>query len=627
MTVVPDSRPAVAPASRAGLLLAARGLLAELALPHPRVGEVLEATGATRSRAYELRDAILALLPGLVRPPGRPRTEREPSPQSPSEAIGRQVLRFVMDHPGCVHGGPRRRSYADEFRHRVLELRAEHPDLDLPDFARAVGVPMGTVEDWLRPGGPPEESSSAPPTSPPDDTAADARIALVETVLHAWSEWCGTLTSFCEHLRQHHRVQHGNSLITTILFEHGQRTPKRRGRSHADEHALRGAFETFFPGAQWVGDGTEIVATLDGERFTYNLELMVDAHSGALVGISIRDTEDAEAVIEAFSSGLETAQEAPLAVLLDNRPSNHTQELDEALADTLRIRATSYRAQNKAHVEGAFGLFAQRAPDIEICTADRRELGRQVVALVATLFARVLNHRPRRDREGKSRVDIYTGTVVTDEERELARRSLQERLRKQERARRTRQARLDPRVRQFLDQVFERLGLLDPEHHFRDAIARYPLDDVADGVAIFDGKRERGTLPDQADARYLLGIVRNVHHVHESEAITHAIIRARLEAQDALLQPLARERDAILANRDDDPALRDLVDLALRTDRGLDRYFWLLSAGELIASRPDTARRDLFRAAARRIHATFAVPAADRSAAERILARIVWPLS
>jgi hypothetical protein len=42
------------------------------------------------------------------------------------------------------------------------------------------------------------------------------------------------------------------------------------------------------------------------------------------------------------------------------------------------------------------------------------------------------------------------------------------------------------------------------------------------------GKRTAGTLPDGVDARYLLGIVRNVHHRHEAEPITEALIRERL---------------------------------------------------------------------------------------------------
>jgi hypothetical protein len=63
----------------------------------------------------------------------------------------------------------------------------------------------------------------------------------------------------------------------------------------------------------------------------------------------------------------------------------------------------------------------------------------------------------------------------------------------------------------LLDDGFARLGLLDPERHFRDAIASYPRDAVVDAIAIFAGTRTAGTLPDGVDARYLLGIIN--HHI------------------------------------------------------------------------------------------------------------------
>jgi len=60
-----------------------------------------------------------------------------------------------------------------------------------------------------------------------------------------------------------------------------------------------------------------------------------------------------------------------------------------------------------------------------------------------------------------------------------------------------------------------------------DSIARYPLDVIVDGLAIFTGKRRVGTLPPGADARYLLGIVRNLGDEPEGIAITEELLHAR----------------------------------------------------------------------------------------------------
>jgi len=85
--------------------------------------------------------------------------------------------------------------------------------------------------------------------------------------------------------------------------------------------------------------------------------------------------------------------------------------------------------QNKAHVEGAFGLFAQKVPAIELDTRNPHTLAKTIARLVATTFFRALNRAPRRDRDGKTRVDLYAQDV-TPAQREAARAALRERMRK-----------------------------------------------------------------------------------------------------------------------------------------------------------------------------------------------------
>lgn len=623
---VAHPEPAVAPTAAAGVLLAARTLAEPLGLsPMPPARAILEASGVSRSRAYEQRDATLALLPLLSRPPGRPRAVDGPPPApETAHALRGEALRFVMDHPGSVYGGPERRRYSQGYRRFVLELRERYAELELPAFAEALQLPLGTLQDWLRPGGlTADPGASADVPAPPQDPT----VAQVETLLDAWQRWGGrALGPFGQHVRHHLHLPFGDAMIAKLLYDHGARTPRRRPGRSPDEDALRGAFETFFAGAQWVGDGTALEVVVDGEAHELNLELMVDAHSGAFVGLDVADVEDSPAVVAAFDDGVATTGEPPVAVLLDNKPCNHTSEVDAALDQTVRIRATERRPQNKAHVEGAFGLFAQGMPPIEVDTADPRRLARQIALLVAASYGRAINHRPRRDRGGKSRVALY-GEPVTDAQRQHAAEQLRARLRKQQRARETRAARLDPAVRDLLDRAFTELDLEDPERHVRDAIAIYPLDAITDGVATFRGKRDAGTLPSGADARYLLGIVRNVAHVHEADAITDALLKQRLAARDRLLQPLHDLR-AQLAREHEDPSshLRALVVHAMRAERSLTRRFWLRVAADLIREQPGDCRPDLARDAARRIHHFFRVPTHERAAAERTVLRRVWPL-
>jgi hypothetical protein len=624
MTAISDSSPAIAPSVIAGLLLAARDHQLLLGLPSAGAEQIVEKTGASRSSAYEAKARILGALPSLVRPVGRPSAPTSP-PSPKADALTRHVLGFLLDHPGCVHGGPAHRHYSDSFRRLVLDLHEKHPDLGVEGLAHAIEVPVDTLRDWLRTGAPPE-----PEPSETEPAAWATGNLHVQTVLAEWAVWKGGFVAFCDHVAEHLRVPYKRTAITAILAAHGVRLRKKREGRSPDETALRESFETFFPGAQWVADGTPVAVRFFDEDFTFNVELNVDAHSGAFTGASIRDEEDSAALIQSVEDGKATTGAPPLAVLVDNRPSNLTPEVGDALASdqTLLIPATKGRPQNKGHVEGAFGLFRQMAPPIVLDGETEREAARELLRLLITTWARTLNHRPRADRDGRSRVDLYSDKP-TPEQIAQARAALAERLRRQEAARRTLQARQDPIVRQTIASAFARLGIADPGGHILDAIAAYPLSPVVDGAAVFTGKQAAGSLPHDlgVPGRYLLGIVRNIAEQRESELISEAMLRARLEAQDALLAPLVQRRLQVEKEAaDTSQTVARFVDSALDTDRHLDRLFWLSAAGDRIRNASTTVRLALFRLGARRINAASRVPFRERAAATRWLAHTALPL-
>jgi len=608
----------------AAVLLLARSIAVRLELPSPTTAAILTATGASKSRAYEIVARLAELLPTMVRGPGRP--SRPPAPEAPDESaeLTQVVLGYVMAHPGCADRGAERQRYTDGFRRFVLDLHAEHPALDLPAFARAVVVPLGTLKDWLRhPRSDPPESEPAPWTCPADDL----RIAHIQIVLDAWSRWEGSFVGFCAYVRGELHVPFGRDLVRDILEVEGLRRPARRGgRRSADEYALRGSFRTFFPGAQWVGDGMQVPIVVDGQRFVFNVELDVDAYAGAFVGTSVRDTEDSAAVIEAFDSGLSTTGAPPLGLLLDNKPSNHTPEVDAALGDTMRIRATVKRPQNKAHVEGAFGLFSQVLPPLVLDThASVEELARGFLSLVVTVWARTTNHRPRRNRGGRSRVELYA-EAPTDEEIANARQQLRDIAERQERARRTLEARRRPEVLAILDDYFARLDLLDPERHVRIAIAGYPISAIADGLLIFESKRRASTLPDGADARYLLGIVKNVAAKTEGEILAELLYDGRMEIRNRLLAPLRAARETLRSEPDPNRVIATCVEYAVDTPSNMERTFWLDAVLETIREQPPPEQRQRYLHAARLIEASYALPPRERHDAVRYLADRLVPV-
>ena len=614
--VVASQPSGVAPVLEAALLLAANPSLARLGLPHPNAAQVLEATGAGRTQAYELSRRILAFLPALLRPPGRP--PAQPPPPVDTGAITREVLAFLRAHPGSAITAGTRHTYSDGFRRFVLDLVARHADLDRVRLAEAVGVPLDTLKDWL--------DAPAPVPAPKvtvEDDATDARIA---SIVEGWRRWEGPFSVFCVFVRAELRIPYGDTLIGRILAVRAGRRPKRRPGRSPDEKAMRKAMVFFHAGAQWFQDGSPITITLNGRTFTFSWELAVDGWSAALVGACLRREEDARAVVQAFEDGVITTGAKPLALNTDNYAANHAPEVAAALADyTLHIRTTLGRPQTDAPVEGAVGLFQQTAPPLVVRGDTDEELARAVLAVILTVYCRATNHRPRNDRNGRSRVQLYQGDQPTDEQIAAAKAQLEERRRRQELAFHTRRARLDPIVRALLDEVFVRLGFDDPTGNVKNAIAGYPHDAVLAGIATFEGKRDAGTLPPDAGPRYLLGIVRNIAERDEGLAVARHLWERRVQARDGALRRLVANRDATAGAPEE--RLRVFIDRALADDGALSRDFWLAATGDVVLAEAPERQRALYDLAARRVHATFRVDLRDRHAAVRVLAARIFAVA
>lgn len=129
-----------------------------------------------------------------------------------------------------------------------------------------------------------------------------------------------------------------------------------------------------------------------------------------------------------------------------------------------------------------------------------------------------------------------------------------------------------------------------------------------------------GTLPEGVDGRYLRGIVANVAEEAEGWQIAEALLRERLAARDLALAHLGQQRHQLEhAQAPTTDLVKAFTERALACARGIDRSFWLLAAADVITEQPTPDRRHLLRLAARRIHATYAVPHAQRLAATRFL--------
>ncbi len=242
------------------------------------------------------------------------------------------------------------------------------------------------------------------------------------------------------------------------------------------------------------------------------------------------------------------------------------------------------------------------------------------------VWGRTINHRPRRDRGGRTWAELIDDKP-TAEEFEQAQTTLEQLAKRQEQARKTRAARQDPIVRGYVANSLNHLLLDDPKGYFLTAIAGYPLEAIAEAVAIFKGRKHSGTLPDGVDVRYLLGITRNVAQDREAWAIMDALWEERERARDSTLEYLWKQRDDIFT-RFSRPENRvsAFVDKALACDVLPQRHFWLTIAASTISSLSPSLWEELYKRAGQRIQASYKTSYRERQAAIRYLASKVLPL-
>lgn len=507
--------------------------------------------------------------------------------------------------------------------------------MELVTFAQAVGVPVNCVRAWQRRKRELEDSVSSdgsgngPGDRPGADRAAPGSTPLpahgpASVILNAYVAWSGSLTGFCRHVQRNLDLPWSRNAITALLIDHGLRAP-RAGRDNRGARTPCGKFKTFFPGAQWVADGTLLDIQINNRSYRVNLQLVVDPASGAVVGAALRDHEDSQAVIDAFHDAVTTTGKPPMALLLDQRPCNFAGRIAAATGDTDILFAGRGRAQSKAHVEGAFGLFAQTTPALEITAETPDELAREMARLLVECWARTLNHRPRRRRAGRSRVQLYSDRDQGPSPSRVAaaRALIDERSARDPRLRRQRRRRRTSLARAFIANALRDLDLDDPDEHVANALAGHPLEAVLGAIAVYRGRYAAGTLPDSADGRYLIGIARRIAERDEGVHIAESLWRTRAHARDMLVRQLIETRPdaADVVDR-----VADLVDCALAADTGTERRLWIAATARVIGDQPG-GPLDLYRRAARRIHAARDLPYNEQLACVRALASDILPIA
>lgn len=588
----------LSPTLAAAVLLLARDLCPEWPIT---VKEILTLTTAGKSQAYELKKRLLDLLPELMGRPGRP-AATTPEPSSQIEIL-QAIQNYLMEHPGAVAAQGDRRSYSDGFRRLLVDLAAPGQPADglpLADLATLVQLPLGTLKDWFHGRSSPVESDTPSENASPEAPVSEViRNTHLQTIAMLWQSWEGTFQDFCRTAREEHRLPYGPTFIGDFLLAAGLR--QRRSKPHGEAPWCRNSFRSLFPGAQWLGDGTSVALFMQGHPFVFNITALLDVASNATVGFAVTHSESVEALKQAYADALETTGEGPLSLTLDNKPCNLSPDVTEAVKDVTLLYGTPGRGQSKAALEGSFGLFKQALPDLEVSGDTPQEMARSVLQLVLRAWFRGRNRRPRRRFEGRCPAEVYQNSAPTPEELKLYRQWVRELQRRQERARRTREARLDPVRIQLLEDGLSQLELEDST--LAKSLARYSRESILRGLMIFEAKKKLDKVPHEAQQQknYLGGIIRNVDARLELEYYADFVLNQRLRARDFCLAPLTEAASRVEASTPPEDRPRSFIDRALNSKFAIDFRFWTKAAASALQALPATLRGALYKPLTRRV--------------------------
>lgn len=570
--------------------------------------EICELSGSGRSQAYAMVSRLQAALANLLVRAGRPVA----SPSSPPhlQQVTQAVLDYLLRHPGSASYTGSRRQYRDGFRHFVIGLVGPGQPaecLSIAELSEATQVPIGTLKEWLgtQAEARPEEISDALE----EDTLRDAQL---KQIVDLYRNWRGTFKDFCQMVRGQYRLNYGATFIGNLLQQLGLRDRK----SHRSNQApwSRDTFLAHFPGAQWLGDGTGVQVygidmTWENQAFNFNLEVILDVASNALVGMAISDFEDQDVVLKAYANAVENTGSPPMSLSLDNRISNHTEEIKAGLdKSTTLLASTLGRGQAKAPLEGAFGNFKQEMLPLCVAGANPREQARSVLGLVFWAWSIGRNGRPRKKLGNLSPIDSYNKSKTskpTPEEVEAVSNHIQYLARRQQQLRQTLDARADQVKVELLKQGLAELAIDDPNGRLALCLSRFSRDAIVEGLAIFKTKSLQGTLPAHVlPGRYLGGIIKNRHSRTAFEIQADEYIRQRERLNDLSLRHLTSEF-AEMASLQPWSRLDASLKKALSAEWAVDYHFWAAKCVDALASISPEVRLQAYKNATKKIAASF----------------------
>jgi len=238
------------------------------------------------------------------------------------------------------------------------------------------------------------------------------RNAHLQQIVALWSVWEGSFKNFCRMVATDYRLPYGVTYIGSFFTGNGLLKRRRRRPLKPLGAAKAGRTFSLEPSGSltvppWPSTGANLFSSLISRPFSI-------LPATAVVGFSVADSENAEAIRSAYIAAKQTAGSNPLGCTVDNKPPISARRLWRHF----RHYTPPGHARSGPGKGTTGGLFRPLSTDhagLIIEGNSAKEMARCVLKLVLTAWYRGRNGKPRQRLGGLSPREAYASAKPSKE--------------------------------------------------------------------------------------------------------------------------------------------------------------------------------------------------------------------
>lgn len=363
------------------------------------LGSLCSTLGVGRATAYEAKNHIDMKLfqkpqePGIIK---QLKKDNEKANQKIHELnFVNEVLEYRIEHPNAYKPGERP-YYSEDYKKLILVLRRKY-GFNFPKISDLIKIPEDTLKNFSK---------------MKDVLLLDGKItklpenviSLINQYLRSKSkksvkEFCNKNPDLLKDIGMNY--QQVLSWFTRLGFVN---TKGIFLNNTGLDHIIR-----FRPNSIWGTDGKNMLIIINGQKFRWVWQCLVDFKTTVIVGGLIGQAETTDNLLEAIRASKEKSGVTPLAIVLDNRLSENLPAIKEFLDqhEIEIIKTYPYNAKSNGIAEGNFSVFERWVGGtVSINGDDPESLSRSIAQMIVEIFTQMRNHVPRKALSMKTPSEI-----------------------------------------------------------------------------------------------------------------------------------------------------------------------------------------------------------------------------